>query len=915
MTLEQLLSPAILEWSEANKHLPEDQLLQEFDKWFVENQTQINESVKNNFTEINECIESGKENARLLMESIDGEIDWDNYDDTDGGSKEPISGKIESEEGEETIDDVEETISGKIKLSNLKNNRKINVYEAVNSLLNFLERKKILHEENTIHWSRFDMSAVDSAVALLAFTDIPNANLKYWDMSSCEDMEGMFYKSTFNNDSICRWNVGSCSKFLRMFTFSDFNQTLYWKPADIEVTEYDSDGKKITDTRPANLPLIGAAADEEAAMIQKFWDDKFSEMEATGELKENKNLNKMKYIVDFDTFVNEGFGDFIKKGVNKIKSFFKNMTVKIDNFVAMFNNKGEIIDASSPYTALNCIANGEVEGVTAFTTVKNEFINDNVPSVATIVESSEYYGIVDKNSIEYQNYLTFKKFINEHNNKYGDVLNEAGRVGFSAESGGLKKIEDINSKKLVKYLNRAIKHVPAYKGQDFGSSLFIWGAPGIGKTTIPKSVIKAWNENNDINNKKSLMVVQCGDLTVDGFSLPMPFTKTLRDYLEERPKLKKLLNINDEEMLKKEIKVSGEAVKTWVPCYKPSPDPEENRIRKAVANGHIVIDYKYNEETEEYDTIVNETTEGGILLFDEFFRADPQIFKILMQILEERTFSGHLIGDKWAIVCCSNRPNDDDEARSGFESTGAVVGNRIEQCNFIPSFDEWKKWAIEYGHFDDMTITFLMQEKDPTSGEYTNWHTIIPENNKGGESVWPTPRSWSKAMVKLKNNMEDEGYDSISETPYELIRESVVGFIGVEMAEKYINFLKTFKTDFNPAEVLKNSKYVIPEDMKCSEVIDRLKKYIDLKFDKEKLPTDEEMVNMFNILEKTFSGSKDNYVRPLYVSLFHKFGFVDNFKDKDFVKTFATKLFPVFTKLFMKKYELSSPNELIDFLI
>ena len=29
----------------------------------------------------------------------------------------------------------------------------------------------------------------------------------------------------------------------------------------------------------------------------------------------------------------------------------------------------------------------------------------------------------------------------------------------------------------------------------------------------------------DINKKKALMVVQCGDLTVDGFSLPMPFTK------------------------------------------------------------------------------------------------------------------------------------------------------------------------------------------------------------------------------------------------------------------------------------------------------------------------------------------------------------------------------------------------------
>jgi hypothetical protein len=916
MTLEQLLSPAMLEWSEANKHLPEDQLLQEFDKWFVENQTQINESVKNNFTEINECIERGKEDARLLIESID-EIDWDNYDDTDGGSKEPISGKIESEEGEETIDDVEETISGKIKLSNLKNNRKINVYEAVNSLLNWLERKKILHEENTIHWSRFDMSAVESAVALLAFTDIPNANLKYWDMSSCEDMEGMFYKSTFNNDSICRWNVGSCSKFLRMFTFSDFNQTLYWKPADIEVIEYDSDGKKITVTRPANLPLIGAAADEEAAMIQKFWDDKFSEMEATGALKENKNLNKMKYIVDFDTFVNEGFGDFIKKGVNKIKSFFKNMTVKFDNFVAMFNDKGEVIDASSPYTALNCIANGEVKGVTAFTSVKNEFINDNVKSVADIVESPEYYGIIDKNSREYRNYLTMVEMVTEHYNKYGEKLNESeNRVGLSAEAGDLKNGRDIKSEDLKYLLNQAIRNVPAYKDDDFGGAILIWGAPGIGKSTIPKSIIKEWNENHDINNQKSVMVVECGNLTVDGFSLPLPMTKTMGEYMSEHPKVESQLkergyNIHEDEFLKTEIKVSGEALKTWLPCYKETTSDEENDIRNAIANGHIVKKRKGGRMR------VTETTEGGILLFDEFFRANESIFKILMQFILTRTFNDeYILGDKWAIIACSNRPADDNEVRTGFESTGAVVGTRFGggQFNFIPDFDDWKKWAVTEGHFDDATISFLMQAKDSTTGEYTNWHTIRPGEYTSGKTAWPTPRTWSLLMTELKNIMENDGYSSIQEIPSKIIKLKADGIIGTEMTDNYIQFLSQFQSKFNPAEVLNNPKYIIPEDMKCSEVIDRLKKYIDLKFDKEKLPTDEEMVNMFNILEKTFSGSKDNYVRPLYVSLFQKFGFVDNFKDKDFVKKFATIIFPNFVDLFMKKYKLSSPNELIDFL-
>lgn len=912
MTLEQLLSPAVLEWQEKNKHLPKEQMLNEFDKWIIVNEEHINESVKSNINEINESIQKGYESLNLLVENADeDDIDWDNIDfgDTEVSAKDtekPITGEVEGEE--KPIEEPSLSIAKKMVLTNSTNNPKTNVFVAVNAIYDHIVKNKKIYEENTILWGKCDMSKVEDVTALLAFTDMRNADLSSWDMSGVLTMEGMFYKSTFNNKSICDWEVGSCTNFLRMFTFSDFNQSLKnWRPGYIEKTEYDEDGTETKVRVRANLPLIGAAADEEEEMLNRYWEDKFKEFEKEEKkLKENKST---KHILDYNSFLNEGFGDFVKKGINKVKSFFKNITLKLNNFVAMFDKKGEMIDASSPYTALNYISDGKVNGVSAFTTVKNEYLNDNVPSVATIVESPEYYGIVDENSVEYQNYLTFKKVLNEHYNKYGDELNEAERVGFSAKSGGLKKVEDINSESLVKYLNRAIKHVPAYKGNEFGSSLFIWGAPGIGKSTIPKSVIKAWNENNDINNRKALMVVQCGDLTVDGFSLPMPFTKELGEYLEERPKLKKRLGINDDEILKREIKVSGEAVKTWVPCYKPSTDPVENKIRKAVANGHIVLDYEFNEETKEYDTIVNETTEGGILLFDEFFRADPQIFKTLMQILETREFSGHVIGDKWAIVCCSNRPNDDDEVGEGYRETGAVVGNRIYQCNFIPSFDEWKKWAIKYGHFDDATITFLMQEKDPTSGEYTNWHTIRPDDNTEGESVWPTPRSWSKSMLNLKNIMEDEGYNSISETPENIIREAIVGFIGVEMTDKYINFLKTFKSDFIPSEVLENPEYIIPKDLKCSEVIDRLKKHIDLKFDNKNLPTDELLMNVFNTLERTFNSSKDNYVRPLYVHLFNKFGYLDN------PNKFAKENFPKFTISIMKKYGLKSGAALNEFIV
>ena len=57
MTLEQLLSPAV--GVESGKQTS-PRRAEEFNKWIVDNENQINESVQNNLDEINEYIERGK---------------------------------------------------------------------------------------------------------------------------------------------------------------------------------------------------------------------------------------------------------------------------------------------------------------------------------------------------------------------------------------------------------------------------------------------------------------------------------------------------------------------------------------------------------------------------------------------------------------------------------------------------------------------------------------------------------------------------------------------------------------------------------------------------------------------------------------------------------------------------------------
>lgn len=895
MTIEQLLCPAVIRWeaefrkklNESNTTMSDDEIADEFDKWLEENEELINKSVDDNIEHINETIERNRLKVQAINEGF-----WDadfakDVDDED----EPITGEVDDEddtEGEKTDPDEPEekrTITGAVKLTDNKVS-KYNIFGFINDFYDMVEEE---HTNEMTHKGilrKLDVSSVTNMAALFAFTDLPNIDLSTWDTGRVKTMEGMFYKSTFNNDSICSWDVSSCADFKNMFLFGSFAQSLKkWTPKWVEKKFRNPDGTLETKTVRADLPIIGGTEDETRTMNKKYRRDLFKTMSEEEEetVAENKNTtnmdNKMNHVIDFDSFVNEGkVKDFINKGIDRIKGFFKSIALKLGNVIAFFKDNGEMYPAVSSYTALNAVAAGEVPGVSAFCAVNNEFL-DGVEHHANIVESPEYYGIIDKDSIEYRNYETFKGMINEHYEKYGNtgyltMINEENfkRVGFSAEAGGLRDIPDINSKQLGTILEDAIKNVPAYQEgeEEGGGSVLIWGAPGIGKSSIPKSVVKEWNARQDAFHQKALMVVECGDLTVDGFTLPIPVDKTVEDYLNDRPKVRELIQTSGVstdviERIKGNVhKVSTEAPKTWLPCYRISASQEENDILNDIANGHVDKSMKKGR------LVVTETTEGGILLFDEFFRADEMIFKILMQILLNRTYNDEFVlGDKWAIICCSNRPQDDAEVERGYSATGAVVGTRFlgGQYNFVPSFDDWKKWAVTKGHFDDVTLEFLMFEKDD-NGEYTNWHTIRPEEYEKGKSGWPTPRTWSALMHELYLYKKNHGYAETTDIPSDEIRLKADSIIGAEMSKKYVKFLETHaKTSVNVQKILEDPDYVIPKDAKCSEVCKRIENYVKVVYSPDNIPSVDILMNMFENLNRTYSSSKDNFVKIMHIEI------------------------------------------------
>ena len=93
MTIEQLLCPAVINWeknfrkklNENHINMSNEQIIEEFDKWLIENEDVINKSVEDNIEHINETIQRNMKKHNKLNEGI---VDDDAFDDDEDGNGE-----------------------------------------------------------------------------------------------------------------------------------------------------------------------------------------------------------------------------------------------------------------------------------------------------------------------------------------------------------------------------------------------------------------------------------------------------------------------------------------------------------------------------------------------------------------------------------------------------------------------------------------------------------------------------------------------------------------------------------------------------------------------------------------------------------------------------------------------------------
>lgn len=639
--------------------------------------------------------------------------------------------------------------------------------------------------------SFLDVSECTDLSAAFAFLNYPNLDLSRLDVSKCEKMRGMFYKANFNNDSILKWNIKNLKPQTHptshMFTGSTFQVPReklkeLWGDVTPKYTVRSA-------YRKTNSSVHSNIANKHNLKKQK---------------EEMNEKYDMKYIDSRETFLNESrIGDFVKNVSSSMFGVVKKIFKKLKYDVLGLG--GQIFAVAGSASA-QLVAEHKIDNVKVYTNFNSGM--DGV-SNGEIVFGQQ----VADESMDEREKENLKRMVEFFSSKSTNesVMNEAS-ISYRGEGSGIDRSENnigtgkgfrnLTGEKFKNIIKSMLEHPELQYGNETNSKPpCIFGAPGIGKTTIPKKMLREFNKAVKSDNKrKAIIHIDCAHLDPEGFTLPLPSDRTFKDVLQALGK-----GDDDMEKLAGELgcSLSAKAERTvetahvsWLPMYttKYGTGSKMSKLLNDAANTYV-------------DAKGNVSRDGGIIIFDEFLRAPGPVFNQLMNLINDRGMFGMEFGSKWAIMALSNRPCDDAAVESALSEGGGAdvpaLWNRFRICHFEPDYADWKQYVLNFGAKDFFPTVFFPFIEQRENGILSNWYYIEDRKGSNKELQGATPRSWLSFCGELKELLIEDGkeltddgfidYYKSGKDAMEEIQQAGYSNIGSVVTDKLMTYLATVK--------------------------------------------------------------------------------------------------------------------------
>jgi hypothetical protein len=509
------------------------------------------------------------------------------------------------------------------------------------------------------------------------------------------------------------------------------------------------------------------------------------------------------------------FASKVKDIANKVKEFLVKAFVA-DGFVIFKGTENKYLEASHPVNAMegakttNC-----VNYVPGSDTV--ELCNE-LGITPEAVENYEFGG-------EYEGAIDFSGATNESVKGSTSLL----KTLFEAEDTHLSKSEKISLKgtfcdwsqeQIVNYM--ANEYMSRYEGRKPNSlPLLIWGAPGIGKTSIIRSLKEV--VKNETGKEINIISINGGNVGPDDFTMPASIVKTITSNDIE--------DVDNDDFKGATQTVIKDLPKTWLPVYNPQSEEADPALLNAIANGGGIV-------KDENGNDVIENGPGGIFFIDEYSRMTQAGMDALMQTPTTREIGSNStlrFGDRWVIICAANRKSDMSR-RGGSEALSfeGASKTRFNHCNFVPDPKEWLDWAKKDssrrpGRKNVLTdiVSYIESELKRDPKEFGDFYEMWshPTGELNGEKGTANPRTWealSETLIdQCLENRFGKRYPSISSMPKAALAHIASGIVGGDVAKRFATFVAQFSL-FTPADAENvwtkgdNAKYEIIKQQKLN---------------------------------------------------------------------------------------------------
>ena len=585
----------------------------------------------------------------------------------------------------------------------------------------------------------------------------------------------------------------------------------------------------------------------------------------------------MRNILSRDEFLSQTnesrFGDAIKRGFKKLKNLFSIAIKKVKDFIFTFDSNGNILPVVTPQATFDHFHDSDVVGVYTSRQI-NESIKDAggnpAKTSAPLINDETIVGSdpVDEDSYEKRNFEKLLEVLKEGFTPDGEPLNERvnyskmGAHGVATKVIDGKKFEEMLRKRIVERHNlRRLEKEAKKEGEKYVAygNMLVFGAPGIGKSTIPDSVIRTFNEMNasgDPKKSMSLITVNCANIPPGEFLMPtIPIPKDMSKFLKDNSDAVDVATLNtlddeDRERLEAAFNsqhISGDIPKSWLPCYKETGDAKLNLLLDDYANCNMMVDK--DDPTESYNT-----GGGGIILLDELFRAKPTVYDEFLTLLLNRRVGEWKIGSKWFFLACSNRPIDSFEVNERMSEVDSAFYDRFSDVVLLqPNIEGWKEWMRGKGLKGENEILFkyIFDEKAKDGDEYRRWHstnTVDEISSSDGKTLPLTPRRWFEIWNTFKKEMKEKEVKSILDFSVKELEEVIGTMISPDDTQEFVEWFRNNTGNVNIDDIIedpmtKPKKYGRSDDL---VVISNLyEQFCDRFYQDEKITcTEQELTNI-----------------------------------------------------------------------